>query len=216
MIGKRGVAVAAVLIGAVVFGCGGKQRSTMDPTVRQGGGMPRAQTAENRAERLGQAVDDFAAARKGLQGHSDDESRRQLAEAMAKLSDVITLLNGPQQDGAFRQQLRIVDRARTQLTSDATTAPEPTINSAIRAAETALSDVASEQFADNEQVKAAVEALRPRVRVLTTVRGPIHGFETARALDALGAAAERMADVYQQRMQQAQPATAPAPAANPQ
>jgi hypothetical protein len=74
MIGKRGVAaaaVAAVVIGSVVGGCGGKQNSTMEPTVEQGSGMPRPQSPADRAERLGQAIDEFAAARKGLQGHSD-------------------------------------------------------------------------------------------------------------------------------------------------
>ncbi len=214
MIGKRGVAVALLTGSLIVSGCG-KQRSTMDPAVEQGDGVVRAQTDENRAEQLGQAVDEFAAARRGLQGHADDASRRQLADAMGELSKVLVLLKGPQQDGSFRQQVRIIDQARTRLTGESGTAPEPTINSALRAAENALIDMASTRFADDEQVKAAVEGLRPRVRVLTTVRGPIHGFETARALDALGAAAERMADVYQQRMQQAQPATAPA-STNPQ
>lgn len=214
MIGKRGVVVALLTGFLVVSGCG-KQRSTMDPAVEPGDGMVRAQTDENRAEQFGQAVDEFAAARRGLQGHADDASRRQLADALGKLSEVLVLLKGSQQDGSFRQQVRIIDQARTRLTSDSGTAPEPTINSALRAAENALIDMASARFTDDEQVKAAVEGLRPRVRVLTTVRGPIHGFETARALDALGAAAERMAAVYQQRMQQAQPATAPA-STNPQ
>lgn len=214
MNGKRGV--AAAVMGLVLVGCGGKQSSTRNATVERGDGVSRPQANENRGERLGQAIDEFAAARKGLQGHADSPSRQQLADAFGKLSDVLTLLNGPQQDGAFRQQVAIIERARMRLTGDSAAAPEPTINAAVRAAETALSDIASEQFADDEQLTLAVEALRPRVRVLNTVRGPIHGFETARALDALGAAAERMADAFKQRMPQPQPATAPAATTNPQ
>lgn len=209
MIGNGGVAVA-VLIGSIVIGCGGKQRSTMEPTVEQGEPMPSPITAENRAERLGGAVDAFAAAREGLVGHSDEQSRRQLADALGELSDVLTLLKGPEANGAFRQQIRIIDRARAQLTSGSTAAPEPTINAALRSAQRALSAMASNRFADDEQTKSLIELLGPRIDVLNNERGPFHGFETARALDAIGAVVERMAEVVQQRRPQTQPATAPA------
>ena len=221
MIAKRDVALVAAWLAVcvVVVGCGGKKQPTMEPTVEQNGdgNPPTPMTAEGRAEQLGQAIDQFAASRKGLQGHSDDASRRQLAEAFARLSDVLSQLKGSQQDGAFRQQIRIIDRARTQLTGDSATAPEPTINSAVRAAQSALNDMASENFADDEQTKTLMEAVRPRVDELGGVRGPIHGFETARALDAIGAVAQRMAEVIQQRLPQAVPATAPAesPAPSP-
>ena len=219
MIGKCGVAsaaMAAVLMASVAGGCGGKQASTMEPTVEQGSGVPRTPSDAERGDRLTQAVEQFAAARKGLQGHGDAASRRQLAGAMGELSEVLVLLKGRYQDGAFRQQVRIIDRARTQLTGDSATAPEPTINSALRAAQNALDDMAREQFAEDDKVKGAMDALRPRVDGLAGVRGPIHGFETARALDALGAAVDGMAAVAQHRHEQSQPATAPATAANPQ
>ena len=218
MIAKRGVALVAALLtvstAVVVGGCGGKKQPTMEPTVEQNGGdgNPRPMTAEGRVDQLTQAVDQFAASRKGLQGHSDAGSRRQLAEAFAQLGDVLSQLKGPEQDGAFRQQIRIIDRARTQLTGDSATAPEPTVNAAVRAAQRALSDMASEKFADDEQTKTLMDAVRPRVDVLTGVRGPIHGFETARALDAIGAVTQRMAEVIQQRLPQGGPAPATAPA----
>ena len=214
MIAKRGVALVAALltVSVVVAGCGGKKQPTMEPTVEQNGeGNPRPMTAEGRVEQLTQAIDQFAASRKGLQGHSDAASRQQLAEAFARLGDVLSQLKGSQQGGAFRQQIRIIDRARTQLTGDSATAPEPTVNAAVRAAQRALSDMTSENFADDEQTKTLMDAVRPRVDVLSRVRGPIHGFETARALDALGAVAQRMAEVIQQRMPQAAPAPATAP-----
>lgn len=221
MMGKRGVAsaaaaaVAAVLMACVaVGGCGAKQNSTMEPTVEQGDGI--ARTPPSGAEQLEQAVQEFATARKGLQGHADAASRRQLAGAMGELSEALTLLKGQYQDGAFRQQVRIIDRARTQLTGDSATAPEPTVNAALRAAHSALDDMARRQFADDAKVKGAMDALRPRVDGLAGVRGPIHGFETAQAMDALGAAVESMAAIAQQRHEQSQPATAPAATTNPQ
>ena len=225
MSGKRSVstaakaaAVAGVLAGALaVVGCGGKQNPTMEPTVDQANDSPRTPGDDERRERLTQAVQEFAAARKGLQGHADESSRRQLAGAMGQLTEVLTLLKGQYQDGAFRQQIRIIDRARTQLTGDSATAPEPTINAALRAAQSALDDMAREQFAEDEKVKGSMDALRPRVDGLAGVRGPIHGFETARAIDALGAAVESMSAAAQQRFQQAATAPAVAPAAaNPQ
>jgi len=214
MIAKRGVALVAALLTvfAVVAGCGGKKQSTMEPTVEQNGdGNPRPMTAEGRSEQLTQAIDQFAASRKGLQGHSDAASRRQLAESFARLNDVLSQLKGSQQDGAFRQQIRIIDRARTQLTGDSATASEPTVNAAVRAAQRALSDMTSENFADDEQTKTLMDAVQPRVEELSGVRGPIHGFETARALDAMGAVVQHMAEVITQRLPQpAAPATTPA------
>jgi hypothetical protein len=208
MIGKRGVAVA-LLSGFVLFGCGPKKNPTMEPSVQQqdGSDAPKPQTADDRNEQVGAAIDSFAGARKEIRGHSDEQSRRELADAFGKLQDVLKALKGPDADGAFRQQIRIIDRARTQLTGDSATAPEPTINAAIRAAQNALATMASERYADDEQVKTALAALQPRIDSLNTVRGPIHGFETAKALDEIGLVAQRMADVLQQR---ATPATAPA------
>ena len=217
MSAKRGLALMAVLLASLLLtGCGGKQQPTMEPTVEQNGnGDPRPMTAEGRAEQLAQAVDGFASARKGLQGHADDASRRQLAEAFARLGDVLSQLKGSEQDGAFRQQIRIIDRARTQLTGDSATAPEPTVNAAVRAAQRALSDMASENFADDEQTKTLMDAVQPRVDELSGTRGPIHGFETARALDAMGTVVQRMAEVITQRLPQGGPAPATAPSENP-
>jgi hypothetical protein len=145
-----------------------------------------------------------------LAGHSDEQSRRDLATALGKLEDILTSLKGPQPGGAFRQQIHIIDRARTQLTGDPATAPEPTVNAAIRAAQNALTTIASDQFADDAQLKTLLEALDTRVDSLNTVRGPIHGFEAARALDDIGAVTQRMADVMQQQLPKPQPTTAPA------
>src|SRR5687768_14835757 len=123
MIAKRGGTVtvtvwaAAALAGALVAGgCGGKQQATMEPTVEQADGATDAAAGDDRGERLAQSVQEFAAARKGLQGHADATSRGQLADALGKLSETLKLLRGPRQDGAFRQQVSIIDRARTQLT----------------------------------------------------------------------------------------------------
>lgn len=218
MIALRGVAVALLTLSLVlVGGCGGKQSSTMEPTVEPAEETPRPITEENRAEQLGDAVDAFAAARKRQLGHSDEQSRKQLAGALGELADALALLKGSDANGAFRQQIRIIDRARDRLTGDLETAPEPTINAAIRAAQRALSDMASNQFAADEQTKSLIDALGPRVRILNNERGPLHGFETARALDAIGAVVERMADLVEERLPQPQeqPATAPA-AADPQ
>jgi len=215
MIAKRGVAVA-VLAGLVVMGgCASPKKSGAGAASGNASpdGVPTAMTIENRIERLNAANDAFAAARKELRGHSDEQTRRELADAFGKLQDVLQIIKGGDADGAFRQQIRIIDRARQQLTGDSATAPEPTVNAAVRAASSALSTITSEQFGDDESLKKLVGSLQDRTDVLNTVRGPIHGFEAARALDDAGAITQRMGDLMQQRMPQAQPATAPAAAA---
>ncbi|HEV2293387.1 MAG TPA: hypothetical protein VGR35_05995 [Tepidisphaeraceae bacterium] len=216
MIAMRGVAVALLAGSVVLVGCRPKQNPTMEPTIERGEAMPRPMTAENRAEELGEAVDEFAGARNGLVGHSDEQSRKQLAEAIGELSDVLTLLKGSDPNGAFRQQIRIMERARTRLSGDLATAPEPTINAALRAAQRALADMASSQFANDEQTNSLMQALDSRIEVLHTERGPLHAFEAARALDALGAVVERMAELVRQRLPQPQEAPATAPAAEAQ
>ncbi len=212
MSGKRGIAVKVAVLVSVLCaaGCGPKKTSTLEPAVVTKGTGVAAQTPENRIEALSRAVEQFTASRNGLRGHADAQSRRELAGSLSKLNDVLTNLAGPQAGGAFRQQMRIIDRARTTLTSDGDTAPEPTVNAAIRAAQNALSEIASDTFADDGQVKTLMDTLRSRVDTLDTVRGPIHGFETAKALDEIGAIAQRMSDVLRQRLPQEQPATAPA------
>lgn len=219
MIAFRGFTVAFLVgsIGAVVIGgCGIKSSSTMEPTVEPGESTPPSMTEANRAEQLRGAVAAFADARQGLAGHSDAQSRGQLADALGKLSDVLVLLKGPEANGAFRQQVRIIDRARTQLTSDSATAPEPTVNAALRAAQRALSDMASRQFPDDETTNSLLAALDPRVDVLANERGPLHGFETARAMDSIGAVVQRVAELVQQRLPQPQDTPATDPAVSPE
>jgi hypothetical protein len=136
MIAKRGVAVA-VLAGLVVMGgCASPKKSGAGAASGNASpdGVPTAMTIENRIERLNAANDAFAAARKELRGHSDEQTRRELADAFGKLQDVLQIIKGGDADGAFRQQIRIIDRARQQLTGDSATAPEPTVNAAVRAA----------------------------------------------------------------------------------
>lgn len=214
MIGKRGVVAAvALMVGGSVFcGCAPKKSGADAAAGNHSGDSPTEVTAENRIERLGAANDAFAAARKELRGHSDEQGRRELADAFGKLEEVLSLLKGGDADGAFRQQIRIIERARTRLTGDTAAAPEPTVNAAIRAAQRALEGIASDRFAEDEALKKSLEGLQIRADALNTVRGPIHGFETARALDDIGGVAQRMTDLMQQRLPQPQPATAPAAA----
>jgi hypothetical protein len=215
MSAKRGVVVAMLAGFLAVGGCAsGKKPGGGEPTGNASlDSAPTAMTVENRLERLDAANDAFAAARKELRGHSDEQARRELANAFGKLQDVLQLLKGGEGGGAFRQQIRIIDRAREPLSGDAAAAPEPTVNAAVRAAYHALSSMAAEQFGDDESLKKLLDALQDRADVLNTVRGPIHGFETARALDDAGAITQRMTDLMQQRMPHPQPATAPAAAA---
>jgi len=207
------VLVACGAIGAA--GCGSKNKPTMDAQVDSAAGIPAAQTGEARVERIGQAVERYDAARKSFHGHGDEQARRELAGAFESLQEVLVLLKGPEPEGAFRQQMNIIDRARERLTSSSAAAPEPTINAAIRAAQSALTDIASDQFADDEATGKALAAMQSRVAELDAERGPIHGFVVAQVLDEAGNVAERMAEVLRQRLPQEQPAPATAPAAAP-
>ena len=219
MSGKRGVVTAAVLVGTMLgaAACGPKKNPTMGPSVaqqqQQDGDGDQSQSVEDRFAHVTQANEAFAAARKELAGHSDEQSRGNLATALGKLQNVLTSLKGPQRGGAFRQQMHIIESAQTRLTGDSATAPEPTVNAAIRAAYNALSTIASDQFTDEAQLKTLLDAVQTRMDSLNTVRGPIHGFEAARALDDIGAVTQRMADLMQQRLPKAQTTTAPAAAA---
>lgn len=213
MSGMRGVSLSAALMtGCVLWGagCAPKNAPTMDAKVQAASDDSVPATPEQRVERLDQAVKQFGQAAQSLHGHGDERARRDLAETLASLQQVLELLRGPEPGGAFRQQMFILQRSRERLAGESSAPVEPTVNAAVRAATRALSDIASERYADDQATAEALSALRARVAELDRERGPIHGLVTAQALDEAGNVARRMADVLRSRLPANQPATAPA------
>src|SRR5947199_2924565 len=135
------VAVSGITL-ALAFAAAGcpKQRSTMTRPPELNPPPPVERSAGVRIDALGGLSKQFAQTAEQLPGRSADEHRRLAQQAFADLAQILPTLFGPNPTGTQRQQLRVVENARSQLSNaPKTLAPEPTIDTGLRAARDALS-----------------------------------------------------------------------------
>lgn len=136
-----------------------------------------------------------------LPAPSDQHQRQLMRDAFDRLSRVLPMLMGPEADGQFRLQQRIVADARDQLDrAGERLAVEPTVDSGLRAAYNALVRVAQESFYTSDRVTEAITALRDRVDALDTVRGPMHRMAAGEALRQTATVMDQMVRIYDRRL----------------
>ena len=169
---------------------------------------PRVQaSAEVRVEELGQLAQRFAQTAQRLPGRTPDEHRAAMQQAFADLVQILPVLYGPTPTGMQRQQLRIIDSARTQLGSRQGLAPEPTIDTALRAARDSLQSLGRGSFFDKPELGQTLDKLDARVDALDTVRGPGHQQLVAQVVDLMSAVVTQMAQTLNERINDRGPAT---------
>jgi hypothetical protein len=147
-----------------------------------------------RVSELRRKAQELTAAAQQLPG-SVEEDRRLVAEAFARSSEALQLLAGPDPDGAFRQQIRIIDNTRTFLQSGMTkeVSADPSIDSGLRSIENALSNTHAQLFPGDDKIRPGLDALRMRIAELDTVRGPLHAAVVAQAFQSAAAVVDTMA-----------------------
>jgi hypothetical protein len=210
-------AIAAITL--LAAGCGSKKEPTLEPTVDARDSAPAGDgDAAPRARQLRAELPQFQAAVAPLPGRNEQENRKQVARAFEAAGSVLSILEGPRPAGAFRQQLRIIDTTRQRLASGSQSlAIEPTVNAGLRAVYNALVGIRQDQFGNDADVAARLDALRSRVDDLDTVRGPLHRLVVAQVFRGAGDVVDAMAKSLETRSgnEQAPPAepAATAPAA---
>lgn len=204
---------AAALGVALCAGCA-KRQSSMGkaPEVNP---PPKVETsAAARSDELGELSRRFGETAQTLPGGTAQEHRRLMRQVFAELAQALPVLYGPNPPGTFRQQLRIVENARTQLGSASQSlAVEPTIDTALRAARDALESMASRSYFDQAQLGQSMDRLNAAVAGLDTARGPAHQEAAAGAIEAMAAVIQQMSGALSQRLNDGatQPATSPPP-----
>ena len=208
-------ALAALVAATLFVGCSAKKQTTLAPPPPDPNPEPQLATdARQRVQTLGTLADQYAAAAARLPGANEQQDRQLVSEQFSQLSQILPLLNGPDMPGDFRQQMRIIESSRSQLSSGTMDlAAEPTIDTGVRAAQRALSSLQQRAFVEQPEIARHVDAMRAAVGELDTVSGPIHRHVTAQAFQRSAEAIKAMSDALNQRMTDAsQPAT---PAATP-
>lgn len=193
--------VGGLLTVAAVAGCT-KRRSTMGaaPDVNP----PPAVEADagERVDALAERSRKFDETVQQLPGRTPEEHRRAMQQVFAELAKVLPILYGPQPSGVFRQQLRVVESARTQLASAPQgLALEPTVDTGLRAARDALAGLASRGYFDEAQVGQTMDRLNGALDRLDTNRGAMHQTVVAEAAGLMSQAIRQMSEALSQRIE---------------
>jgi hypothetical protein len=207
--GSRVVTCATVAL--ALTGCT-KQRSTMGrpPAVNP---PPAVESnVEVRVDELAGLSKQFSETARQLPGRNAEEDRAALRQAFTELAQILPILYGPNPDGAQRQQLRIVESARTQLASPAQgLALEPTVDTALRAARDALESLGRRSYFDQQQIGQTLDRLDAKVTELDAARGAAHPQAVARSVELMSAAITQMSDALNERLEDQNPADRSAP-----
>jgi len=201
--GTMGIALALAAAGCP------KQRSTMRPPPQLNPPPPVERSAEVRIDELGDRARQFAQTAEQLPGRNDAEHRSLAAQAFADLSQLLPILFGPSPTGVQRQQLRVVESARSQLSARSSLAPEPTIDTGLRAARDALSGLSRSGFYDHPDLAKTLDRLDKNVADLDAARGTRHQVAVTEVVTLMSQAVNQMAEALNQRLGN-EPATQPA------
>ena len=154
-----------------------------------------------RVKQMRSLTDELTKLADQLPARDDAAQRDAMRNAFDLCARLLPLLMGPDADGQFRLQQRIVADARDQLArSDNRLAQEPTTDSGLRAVYNALVRVSQESFYTSQTITADLTELQARVDALDTVRGPMHRDTAARALAQSAEVMDRMTRIYTNRL----------------
>jgi hypothetical protein len=199
--------IPLALLAAALFltGCPPKDQTTLESPPPDSNPQPQlAAEVRQRVQQVNDLARQYADNAARLPARSEQEDRAAVAEQFGLLAQILPALNGPDMPGDFRQQHRIIDSTRALLSSSSSDlAPEPTIDSGLRAAHRALASVNARNFAggaSGPEVAKSLDAMRDRVLELDTVAGPIHRLVAAQAIQASAAAITQMSTALQQRL----------------
>jgi hypothetical protein len=177
-----------------------KQRSTLRPPPQLNPPPPVERSAEVRVDELGERAQQLARTAERLPGRTADEHRALAAQAFADLSQLLPILFGPNVTGVQRQQLRVVENARSQLSARSNLAPEPTIDTGLRAARDALSGLGRGGFYDHPDLARTLDRIDKTVSDLDATRGARHEVAVTDVVTLMSQAVNQMTEALNERL----------------
>jgi hypothetical protein len=203
---KRSQFVAVNVIALVMCGCSPKKQSTHVPQPNPS--SREMSDVDARLDEMEKHSAELTAVTKELPGRDQAEDRKLLSDSFDRAASMLTLLMGPRPQGAFRQQLRIIDKVRQDIRAGSTS--DATVDSGMRAVFNALVGIRERLFPADARVSAQLDTLRDRVADLDSVRGPLHRVAVADAFQSAAAVVETMRTELADRFAASQPASQPA------
>src|SRR5581483_8125078 len=133
-------ACVAVLSAGLMMGCNATNKSP-EAKVKpvQPNPQPMKSDVAKRIDLVKQEANALSQQAAELPGRTADQDRQMVQNVFGTLGTLLPNLAGPDENGAFRQQVQIVQTTRAQLTSAPASMPlEPVIDTGLRAAYRAL------------------------------------------------------------------------------
>lgn len=148
-----------------------------------------------------------------LPGRTVAEHRELMADGFSQLNEILPLLQGPTSDAEFKQQMRMIADARTELaTGSPDLSPEPTIDTGLRALRDLLRGIARTGYFDQNDLTMALDRCSNKIDELDTVRGPLHQLVVGEAMGMSSQIVQKMSAILSQRIVEqnaTQPGTRP-------
>jgi hypothetical protein len=192
-----------VLAGAVMIGGCMPHGATTRPIV-----PPVQQTPRPTYDLNG--LDVFQNRASQMPADNEADHRTMLEESFSDLTTLLAAIEGPDTDGAFRQQIMVIESTRGQLASlSPDLSSEPTIATGLRAAANALSGIDTQEFLDQPDILKSIGVLNSTLDELDTAHGTRHRQVVSEAVQLMGAIMRQMNDVLTQRLGSTQPTSAP-------
>jgi hypothetical protein len=186
-------------------GCTRKTQTTMEKPPEVNPAPAVEASAAVRVNELTGMAQRFAETAGQLPGNSTEEHAKIMQQVFAELVQILPTLVGPSPGGEFRQRLRVVESSRAQLaTGSKSLAPEPTVDTGLRAVSAALNDIGRGSFYTQAQLGDLLDQLGKRVDELDTSRGPSHQQAAGTAVGLASQIVTKMADVLEGRLEQQQ------------
>jgi hypothetical protein len=153
-------------------------------------------------EELRDRVRNLASLVRDFPGRTEEDHRALMRASFMELGGILPTLYGRPADGAFVQQMQILNSTQRQLDAAGPFLPtDATIATGLRATFNALLTI-SRRFEQEEAVQQGLRDLRERVAELDRVSGPIHRLVAGQAVQQATEVIQRMTSVLAQRAEQ--------------
>lgn len=144
-------------------------------------------------------VDQLAADADHLPGNDESAYRQRMADSLEGLARSLRLAQAPAMNGAFRVRIYAISGAADALRSGAVDqAVEASVTGALRAAHSALADLAADRLGGDSQIQDQLGKFDESIRQLDRERGALHRLAAANAyrqgIQTMQTISERFAD----------------------
>lgn len=195
-------ACVAVLSAGLFVGCNATNKSP-EAKVKpvQPNPQPMKSDVAKRIDLVKQEANTLAQQAGDLPGRTADQDRQMVQNVFATLETLLPNLAGPDQNGAFRQQVQIVRTTREQLGNASSTMPlEPVIDTGLRAAYRALEGLHDQQFTDSPDMAQKLDQLGSHLNELDGAQGAMHSQVVAESVRMISDIVQNMTNVLEQRL----------------